>query len=247
MNYHYVNSSLKWDCSSIGHFNKLKVTTWKYDNVRYSNIYLPLEPESNTQNLICCIMKRSKTLFPCIIEEIKELFELPRIGMHSIKIGKVTYILYYVPIINDESIVLENYLYKLPKKDILRENSVFRLGMQKSIIFNDIMHINKMSEYNVVIRRNYPVLTNLNESFLMKDPELNKQSYSKSFINRYFSEDELPSDIFKIMMKKYNKKSAKALEDRLSSSVEKIIRKYDKDLLWLKNVISSNINKYING
>src|SRR3989304_8393597 len=83
-----LNNHLKWDGSSLG--IGLINNQWKMENIQYYSINLPTHPQYSLGTIYCRALP-AKDLFPCIIDELRELFGLPRRGVHRVHIGAKEY------------------------------------------------------------------------------------------------------------------------------------------------------------
>lgn len=138
---------LKWDGSYLDKYNN-SIIQWEYKNGYFTYMKLILNEEE-----IYCKGCRNDDDFPCIVDELKTVFGLKKIGSHSLKIGKYNWIIYKLPFIieddNDKNWMnwIANFTqfnkfnkYTIEQEDEIRKWIIFRqlLGL-KGVMYSSIL------------------------------------------------------------------------------------------------------------
>jgi hypothetical protein len=251
---------LSWDGSYLGEYPASAIVQkWYMGGVLYYGIVLRDE-------FIYVTIHRVKDLFPLIVNDLKEVFNLPRRPLHHIKFSGNMYILYPVPITSEGNLIWELPLNQLPHNHSLRSDPQFQKIVRKLFIFCDILSLPDTNETNIIIQRNQiPINNNETRSTIMKETIRDFHILPASVINRWFDEDIFMEDILCEMLhyqknsEEYkNIRSLKSGTQRniqslnyesflfdLRSRIESIIRKYDSNYIWYINFIIERICRYI--
>ena len=149
-----LNDRLLWDGSHLGYHPETRIIgKWELQGTIYSKIYLGKGWSENlSEGNIYCIMLETKDLFPCIVEDIKELFGITKRGIHRITISGKEHIIYYVPVSIGGEVIWETPLNRLDSKHPLRNDPIFRRDVQRVIAFCDIMALCGTGESSIRIR-----------------------------------------------------------------------------------------------
>ena len=194
-----INGSLKWDGSHLGNYPPSIITqifTLYGDSISYYSLTLPLDWSAAglPAGMIHCNAHRTKDAFPCIVEEIKDIFGIHRRGVHRITIGKCDYILYHVPISPWGEIIWEPPLTRLDIKHPLRRDPRFRKEVQRLIAFCDILALTRTGEPSIRIRpgdkgKGYiPINTNDSATTITKGVDYDFSILSKTIFSKWFGE-----------------------------------------------------------
>lgn len=265
-----LNNRLSWDGSHLGdHHGTRIIYKWEVQGSTYTGIYLP-EGWCNKIGAgnIYCVAMQSKGLFPCIVEDIKELFGIPRRGIHRITIGNQEYILYYVPISHRGEVIWETPLNRLDAKHGLRSNPKFRRDVQKLIAFCDILSLCGTGEPSIRIRpgingQYIPINTNV-KTTLISSPKGINYDYSiitKTLFCKWFGETTSIHDVVKEMVHYQSGRSMSNIPiaqsgngnfDNLAlisvgmrSKIDSIIRRYDGNYIWYSNFIVDRMSRHL--
>lgn len=255
-----LNNLLSWDGTYLGQYNKESLMmSWTTEGSKYYMINLP-QGWSDTfpSGKIYCMMSRTKDLFPCIVEDIKQIFNIPRRGIHRIKIGNYDYIIYYVPITIRGELIWETPLNRLDSKHFLRKNPEFRRAIQKIIAFCEILALNSTSESTIRIRlgsNGMPLPINVNETntSIKKETNYDYSIITKTLFTKWFGEETSICDIVNEMVKYQTNDNIQQNDEinlRLISSsvrtkVEKIIKRYDSNYIWYTNFIVDRLSRQL--
>lgn len=247
-----LNSQLKWDGSHLGSYWKAITGKWTLDGIQYYRITLPAGwSEEYQSGIIYCLAIKAKDLFPCIVEEIKDIFGIPRCGIHRINIDYQEYFIYYVPISIDGNIIWETPLNRIDVKHPLRKNPEFRKNVQKIIMFSDILALGRTGEPAIKIRLGnngvrLPISTNETNTTIVNQTDYDYSIMSKTLFLRWFGEETCMSNIVKEMVNYTEKVNNLAvLTAEIRSKVEEVIRRYDSNYIWYSNFILDRMSRYL--
>ena len=217
----------KWDGSSLGsHRYNIIESSAIIDNIKYAHIKL-----NNEETY--AIYYRSDSLFPCIIDELKPLFGLIKLGTHSILIESKQFILVKVPT-SSGSIITEVSVDKLDNKmstkfqDMLKQVFIFRnlMGLSSSL---KAIHIRFDKEW-------------LPTSYLDHGYRSGRSSLNNNIITKYFG------DSFKVYTRGYLKiQHGRQLSSSLSnwrSSIDLIVKRIDIGHIWISGNVINRMMSY---
>lgn len=251
-----LNNKLKWDGSHLGSYIRAITHEWTLEGIRYYGITLPIGWSGDLPSgIIYCIAIRAKNSFPYIVEEIKEVFGLPRCGLHGINIDRREYIIYYVPISTSGKPVWETPLSRLDSRHVLRKDQYFRREVQKIIAFCDILSLYGTGEPSIRIRpgsNNTYVPISINESTttLLKANEYDYSILSKTLFLKWFGEETCMSDVVKELVNYHpewmtSERSLAVICSEIRSKVDEIIKRYDVSYLWYSNFIVDRMSRHL--
>ena len=254
-----INNRLPWNGSHLGSYMNIIISKWKLEKFQYCGIILPHgwcnEIPGGT---IYCVATGAKDAFPCIVEDIKVIFGIPRRGLHRIKINTKEYIIYYVPITTRGEVVWETPLSRLDSKHALRYDKTFRRKVQKIIAFCDILALSNTTESSIRIRpgvNNEYVPINVNESatLILKSEMYDHSILTKTIFTKWFGEETSISDIVKEMACYQKSTYNMGLEtDNLAivsacirNRVDEVIKRYDSTYTWYGCFIVDRMSRHL--
>ena len=83
--------SLPWDGTYLGYITKSQILDkYKYEGYIYWKLQLNIIPNESgeSQITVFCGARGSQNTYPCIIDQLKELFGLRKMGTHWLRLGK---------------------------------------------------------------------------------------------------------------------------------------------------------------
>jgi hypothetical protein len=245
-----LNNRLTWDGSHLGSYTCVFTHQWMLEGVCYYGITLPQgwSKNFNTKDeipagIIYCTANCTKDVFPCIVEDIKDIFGVARRGIHRIIIDRREYIIYYLPISIKGEIIWETPLNRLDAKHPLRENSGFRKDVQKIIAFCDILALCNIGEPSIRIRpgdcRFIPISVNESTTYTRKSTSYDYGVLNKTLFSKWFGEETPISDIVKEMVH-YQKNGS---DEFLSHLKDEVLRcKQNPYHITVPNISDINIS-----
>lgn len=241
-----------WDGSHLGEFPNLITHNWVCEGTTYHGLTFP------DGNILYCIAKSTENKFPFIVEEIKDIFDLQRRGIHGIKMAGYEYILFYVPITVNSEIVWETPLNRIHNKHEIRVRPEFRKEIQKILMFAEILSLTSTTESTVWIRNGpgdeyIPIAVNENNTTINRKTGHDFSILTKVLINKWFGEETDLNDIVKEMIhyREYVTIPTIGGDNRaivlmkLRTQIEEIINKYDKTFIWYTYFIIDRIARHL--
>ncbi len=218
----YIEDVMCWDGSHLGDFKEdIVLDKMRYHPYSLYNIHIPLYMQSPQWVL----MHESKNKYPCVIDEIKPLFRLHKIGTHSIRIHSKLYIIY-----NIRANIPLLLKYYIPE----RMDDIFRRRIQDMFVFRMIVGLDCNCESSIIMINDVP--SSLRNK-LDIDSDDKKLTISTSMYNKWFV-DEISDSISRFMTKNYR-------EERLREDIRKIIKRIDTELMWMDNYIYARMNRVV--
>ena len=179
----------KWNGSDISTFiydNKTIIEEGLYKK----NIYWKIKNEENTE--IC--LKRNGNSLACLIDEMKPIFDLEKIGTHWFKF-KGKNIILLKPKIKNEIIVEELTLDQIEyRKDL--ENEV-----QKIFLFRELLGTSRNYESSIILRKNKFFIKPISFYEPNMNPSLNGKVIPDTILDKWFKNtdlDRMVKDFFKV-------------------------------------------------
>lgn len=255
-----LNNLLPWDSSCLGTFPKTIITFhWNTEGTKYYGLSLPLGwLNDQPSGTIFCTMTRTKDVLPCIIEDIKPLFGIKKRGIHRITIGSYQYLIYYVPVTNNNELVWETPLSRLRDSHSLRKDPAFRKKVQQMIAFSDILSLKSTTEGAIRIRQDsgdqYCLINiNMSKTSIPDQTIYDFSVITKTLHSKWFGEVTLVSDVVKEMVHyQCGREGRVPLQSNLSQitaeirgRVEKIIEEHDSNYVWYTNFIMDRLSRYL--
>jgi len=261
-----LNNRLSWNGSHLGSYMGIITHKWSLEGNCYYGITLPQgwSPEDNIPGgIIYCMASYTKNLFPCIVEDIKTIFGIPRRGFHRINIDNKEYILYYVPISIKGEVIWETPLNRLDSKHPLRKNPLFRKEIQKIIAFCDILALTNTGEKSIRIRPgingNYiPINVNESTTTIYKTDTYDYSILTKTLFSKWFGEETSIDDIVKEMVTHSSENKIPTIRgvelltnnltlisSEIRNKVNEIIKKYDINYIWYSCFIIDRMSRHL--
>lgn len=259
-----LNNRLKWDGSHLGSYIRVITHRWSLEGIHYYGITLPVGwSQELPSGVIYCTATCTKDLFPCIVEGIKDVFGLPRRGVHRITIDYRQYLIYYVPISIKGEVIWETPLSRLKMNHSLRKDPFFRKEVQKVIAFCDILALCRTGEPSIRIRPGsngafIPVSINESATSIIKDNDYDYSVLTKTLFSKWFGEETAISDIVKQMV--YSRftthrgipavrgtdgEDLAIISAEIRGKVESVIKQYDACYIWYSNFIVDRMSRYL--
>lgn len=251
-----LNDYIPWDGSHLGSYSDVISKQWLWEGTTYYVITLPTGWNFNEQltqingGIIYCIAVCSKSVFPCIVEELKPIFGLARRGIHRITIDKREYILYYVPITVDGKLVWDIPLNRLHAQHSVRTDPLFRYEVQKIIAFCDLLALTNTNESHILIRPGagdayVPINSNENSTSIIRQPHNDFSIISKVLFIRWFGEDTPIDSVVKDMVRYSTGDNLTVTANKIREQLHQAITKYDRSLSWYVQFIFDRVSRHL--
>lgn len=227
-NRYLVDRRLPWDGTYIGCYstdNIISQLQWK------NNWYVKLQL-GESGHIIMGILKKFSNIFPILVDEMKTVFGLEKMGTHLLIIDKVRYIIYRIP--HRQSglkgeFTIEPTLKEFPLGDITKEmyNSI-----QENLVFRDLLGIASTFERNILIRGNISISTREISCTASKHSSI----LPREIINKWFTETTIP-EVARRMVRYHTYESPSQVISIYRDKIEIIINKIDKEWIWYSGMI----------
>lgn len=226
------NNFFKWDGSYLGQVER-KDIEWELKTKRGK--YFKIKIDGND---ITCQFKTSKTALPCIIDELKPLFGLEKLGTHYVKINTTKYILIRTKLFVDMGGIEEDYgLNELVKnKEVFDEDFIKKV--QKIYIFRNILNVSSTFDRSIRVRfdeneKMYP----LSFTEIKMEPDKRKP-LSAVCIRRWFDKDET---LYKTILSDMLNITGETSILSFRNEMDKVFSRVSTDSVAYKNSILRNI------
>jgi hypothetical protein len=238
--------SLTWDGSHLGEYPRsclLHKIQCKDSGIMLQYIRLPVEEDGTSLSFVCH-MKRHKDVFlPCILDEIKPLFGISKIGTHRIRIGKLEYVLYKC-FMGDRLITKLSNSEKENIKEILQPQILYR------VLFCVEDTKNASFIYRCSIDKHRKRVSSV-FSFCEIKTTLGKERYcpTETFITHWFGDnaiDEYLTEFIENLRIKYKKEDTLQLILWFQSEIETIIQRINKEYIWITSHLTQDLHKICN-
>jgi hypothetical protein len=223
-----------WDGSDISELINNKNTIIKegiYGETVYWNIFYNDKEGENREEI--CIVRTSTTNISCLIDEIKPIFGLEKLGTHWCQLYKKTYIL-IKPLIIDGILIQEISLHEIGYlKELEKE-------IQKIFVFRELLGITKSFEKNVVCRKERMQVKTLSFYEPNMMPFNENKVTPNTILDKWFNNttiDEVMKDMFRIRKLEY----LTSLLANLRKKMNYIVHRVDKNMVGQVDEILSRI------
>jgi hypothetical protein len=236
-----LNNHLKWDNHHLGQYQKdAIISKWHIEGDFYHTLDID-------NGIIHCIIEKQRNLFPCIVEDIKDIFGIWKRGILRITLSGEEYLLYYVPVNLKGEVIYETKLSHLDCKNDLRKNIEFRKKVTKLLAFCEILSIAAINETTIRIRPSVngeylPIGYNHKDTTLSKYQH--KTTLNKTLFLKWFGESSSISDVLCDMVF-YNKNNLTSLISDIRKRIDEIIYKYDKNYIWYSCFIIEHLSNHL--
>jgi hypothetical protein len=234
---------LKWDGTFLGKIEKsqiLEVTKFKGDTywkLQYSDV------------TVFVMAKSSEHTFACIIDELKPIFNIPKLGTHYCKLGSKIFILIRVYCIN-----VNNILVDVKLKELKFDDPLFNEKVKTIYAFREMLGITVSTGNSIRVRRSeIDDFKSSNEldyydpiSFREPNFSFEKSIISKSVLKTVFNNE------YKCLIKYIHhllniscKADIKNVLIQMSNTFESVIRAVDPTYLWITNELIMRFNSFM--
>ena len=250
-----VQPVFKWDGSNLGVYDKSVVKcVWEKDiNKGRTDEYWLISIKNES---VYCIVKKVKDSFPCIVDELKCVFGLNKLGTHLIKIKGIStpkfFLLIRVDLIDNnfpQEVSLKDYISKYP---FMMRDEFFRNQVRKIFVFRDLLGLSSTFESSIRVKTPfkgivYPVSFRDTSHSITKGGSV----FSKTTLDKWFVNPDSPA------LDKYDTNTISSiLGDSLSwngdmvgtllkcrTKIQDIINRVDEGFIWISVYIIDRISK----
>lgn len=235
---------LGWDGSHLGSIKQSDVKPYACDKWKFQLVTVGAVS-------FWCQMIQTADWFPVIIDNLKPVFGLARRGTYRVEIGKLKYVLYYLPVTIDGQLPTDLPLHQLTGE--LRSDPDIRLAAQQLLIFRDIMALQRVDQSSLFIRNfggKISVLST-NELRTVRNGGYVPGRMSNPLFSKWFHDYQNPSMVLGEMIGYDNPENDPYLRDEqititlfnLRSEIDATITAIDSNYLWYTATIIGRVTR----
>lgn len=213
-------AALVWNGSFLGEFSADAIQSME---VRDKEKYWTLDLGTR----VTCRVKSTKTSFPNVIDELKSLFGLPKLGTHQIRMNHKNYILIRCPEPGVSEVPLHQFIPELSGS----QYPLFRRQIQEILAFRDVLAVPVTYESSLRVRiqpRRHPVPLSYREPSMAFDSS--KPILSASIQNRWFNDANVSQTLARMI--RIDPEDVATGISEFRTHLETIISRVDKSLIW---------------
>lgn len=224
-----------WDGTDISDIiSECDIYEAKHNKIKYWVIH-SIPGLNGTYNEIC-IVKSTKTTIPCLVDELKDVFSLPKLGTHWCRINSKYYIL-IKPNKTPEGYIKEEITLNM----IDIQTDLLRLQIQEVFAFRELLGVTCSFESSIIIREGksgvYPISYN-EPNMTIGDTKV----IPGTVLDKWFGDTTIDDVVQKLCRINNIDKLAKILHE-LRGKIENIIEKVDRRSITYKNLIIDRITQ----
>lgn len=210
-----------WDGSNVTNFiENVIIQEGKYNKRKYWKIIKGDDYE-------ICLVKTSPNTFPCLIDELKPVFNLEKIGTHWFKFKSKTMIL--LRLINKDNTVLEELTLDKIKLslDKIKFNKYLQHEVQKIFIFRELLGMTANFEKSIILRNKGLYIKPISFNDTNMAPYSEGKVIPETIIKKWFNDGDLNEAVLKM----FGSENINLVLLKLKSDLEKICLRVNKDLI----------------
>jgi hypothetical protein len=216
-------SIFKWDGSELKGFideniiEKIVIRTFEYWVISYNN------------ERTVALIRKTKCYTPCIVDELKVLFGLQKLGTHYVKNGATYTILIRARTDTSGKDVITEYT--LNNVDIKSIDDDIKSQIKQTYVFRDLLCLTKSTDSSLIIRKtpqqDFYVVSLIDSAIkLKKILDINKSTYlPEAVFKKWFKDNESPNKILYKMCRVYNSRNLTVRIFQLKCEIEKITQR----------------------
>jgi hypothetical protein len=225
-------TNLRWDGSFLGTFSRkcivCKIQT-KNTGLVHHRLVLNLEGEDNH---VMCQMKRYRNVdLPCVLDELKTVFGVSKVGTHHIQIGKTHYVLY-------RSHLKDCVLTKL----LGDEKHAIVSSMQQNILYRMLMCIPEIQNAHFLCRPGKGALS-FHETKTLIDKE--NVCPTESFLCYWFGDESIDQHFQAFFKPHSSQEEWLSYLMTLKKELETVVERVHPDYIWMVAHIIERIHKCV--
>ena len=230
-----ISNPFLWNGECLGVLTDINLIKIKEPNCFKLNIYNYIGYGS---------IRRIINTHACIIDELKTVFGLPKLGTHWFIYENKIYLL--TKLITKKIIKLDGdvrpideIVYEKPLKDVKIFNPIFTQQVKATYVFRDLLGIRKSLDCNIIVRedKNFPYPISCGEKRIsIKEGE----NIPHSEYDSWFSES-CYSNALKQLLQVYDSKEAVVKYEYLKEKMQEVISRIDSKYNYLAVVILRRI------
>lgn len=249
---------ITWDGSYLGEFTpEIIISKIVTKELTYARIQL----NNNGEDLICRIKKVTKMsnmIIPHLVDELKPVFGLIKVGSHYLKIGRSYYSIFKVQLNQQNEIIVEQKLSDVTPDQIMSTQNqdisvnvnvnidgwpqLFRQQIQEILCFREVIGLTTYERY---IRVRFPLKgcpypISYHETTIPFYTQ--HSSLSKKMIEKWFKTCSVGHVLARMMRIDFHDRDSKSIEltsiiAQYRSNIETVINRIDKESIWRSSYI----------
>ena len=204
----------KWDGSEVTELIKDE-TTKVHEARSEKRMYWIIEKGDEKETVL---VKSSSHTFACLVDELKPVFGLEKVGTHWAKIHGKTYIL-FKPEKDRKNVILEELTLSEYKYDKNLEKEI-----QKIFLFREIVGVPRNTEKNIILRVKGLYVQPISFYEANLNPRIDGKVLSNIILDRWFKDvdlDKAVSELFQITSIEQINDILLPLEQKLREIIER--------------------------
>lgn len=228
-----------WDGSDVTDIiSQADIYEAKYNKHIYWIIRV-INPETNKSEKITCIVRNSKNTVPCLIDEMKTVFRLPKIGSHWCKQGGKLRILLRC-LLTPEGHIKEELTLQM----IDVSTPLLKLQVQEIFTFREILGVNCSYESSIVLREGgggvYPV-SYYDPSMTITDTKV----IPYTILDKWFEEDTNIDEVVKRLLRIHQLDQIGTVLYEIRTKIDEVVERVDRNTITYKDCIMNRITERI--
>jgi hypothetical protein len=218
-----------WDGSEVTHLIKdcdieeaiyVKTIYWKIIN--------------KNQEEICMIRPMSNGTLSCLIDEIKPIFSLQKIGTHWIKYNNKKLILLKVNLNAEGCVIFDLTLDLLPYKEKLAHE------VRKIFVFRELLGMSKSYDTSIILKKAKREIIPISFYEPNMVPSCGKSPIPKTVLEKWFKDVSI-DEMVKKMLKIDSSKEIVNVLYKLRLEIEKVVERCDRNSITFVDEILSRV------
>lgn len=227
-----MSCDVAWDGSHLGTIHKHQIIRdFNVDNHRYWVVMIG-------DVTITAIVRTTQGYVPCIIDELKPVFGLTKLGTHTVKIKSKLYILIRV-LHNDDNILIRELMLN-EAGDELTSNEQFRDYVRRVYVFRDTFAISRTFDSSITCRTITTVSGNTyTVPVSIYEPSITDSEtclLPNTVLTRWFADGKMPHDVLIDMLGISDRKQLQKAISRVRNSIASTIERISKDSLCVETI-----------
>lgn len=210
-----------WDGSYLGEITDANIVAAAFTSCTYWKLRIGLSEA-------ICSVKMIQSTVELILDELKPIFSLAKIGTHSIRRGNQMYLLTRVPLTESGAILEEPSLVEIPTSEYTPQ---FEKRVREILCFRDLLCVYPNYEKSIIVRKDpdgliYPIGMCETKMVFGKDQAF----LTQKMMQKWFKKVD-PSTVVKTMINPKNDDIAIVIS-QVRSRIEATINRIDRSMIW---------------
>ena len=221
----------RWDGTDVSVLiNQCDIYEAKYNKLKYWVIH---SPDKQTET---CIARSSKCSLPCLVDELKPVFGLPKLGTHWCRLKNQTYVLIKC------NKTKEGYIQEeITLNQIEQQTNLLRLQVQEVFAFRELLGVTCSYDSSVIIRdgRSGPYPISFYEPNMVTE---NTKVIPVTILDQWFGDLSI-DDVVKRLCRIQTIDKLGTVLYELRTKIEEVIERVDRRAITYKNCIIDRITQ----